>query len=266
MEKSTYSEKIDRMIEQYALETGLSIQKVEMALDKVIYDAIVVCKKGMVIQVVYDSGNKVAEIYYEAGKHISMEEAIVLDPAAFEGSLVSELLPLNEFNPELQSMVRTLFENDIPAFKKMNSKERCPSKNTVIGGEILSVSPEQIYVWIGGQKAVFEKKDWVPKEKKDGLYAPGRRLKFYVSKTRDNPFQIYVSRSSKRLPELLLQYKCLSPDFECTRRFIGGKNANARGKSIVRSTLPWKQIKQQIIEVSRELNGELIEIVPWNVF
>lgn len=241
---------------KYAESTGASFFTAHEALRNAVEKA--TYSKFKYTHIIYDSEKLSVQLDFLVPEQIGYEKAKLIDPNYSNSCWVSKKLLIKDLPDDVILLTKKLFLKFLDKYQKDEIIERWKENlHTAMDGEILSVQNDKVVIQIGMEQAIMEKKDFVPSEMKNNYYMRGNILKFYVSRIKYKPLQIFVSRSSKSLPQKILKQKYPHFKFECTKRSSGII-------SIIYSNAPYKTIRTFVKSVEKELNNEKIVIVPYN--
>lgn len=250
----------------YSSSSGSSIDTVVFAINDAVNDS-VCCYYNITDNITNDSDGLSVCAELLVPEQISYKEVKIYYPKYSGEKKVWLDLYVNKFPDKLKELTKERLLYYLESYKEQELNKRLNDKvRTVVDGEILSVNKDFIEVQVGFDKAIMEKKDFVPLEKESNLYLRGKILKFYVTR-RDNYSQtLFVSRSSKKLPEKLLmqilkEQRMMGKNypiykFKCKRRIIGKL-------SVIKSDAPFKAIREIVKKVRKELNNEEMSIKPF---
>lgn len=240
---------------KYAESTGASIDTAEIALRNAVEKAIL--SKYKIFQIIYDSEQLSVQIYFSVPEQKGYEEAKLIDPNYSNSCLVCWELLIKDLPHDVMLLTKKLFLENLERDRIEEINKRWKNNlHTAMDGEILSVQNDKVVIQIGMEQVIMEKKDFVPSEMKNNYYIRGNILKFYISRNKYNPLQVFVSRASKSLPQKILKQKYPHFKFECTKRSSGII-------SKIYSNAPYKTIREFVKSVEKELNNEKIVIVPY---
>ncbi|MCP3922712.1 MAG: hypothetical protein GY714_09030 [Desulfobacterales bacterium] len=170
--------------------------------------------------IIYNS-NEIG-IVFEIDKNISIDEANFLEskvehlPSDFFIEYVNlEILP--EF---LKKNIVEDFKYYCAYYKNVELYNIFKKKlKTVVKGTIVDKNNDTYIVDIDNHKCIFPKINQVKSEL--NLYKEGNTLDFFVLKVFGKPFEVELSRSSKKLPGILLKEKYPLNIFSVRRRVCG---------------------------------------------
>ena len=156
------------------------------------------------------------------------------------------------------------------AERELVFEEYTERADEVVTGTIQRIEPRQIIVDLGRTEAVLLDKEQVPTER----YRPGQRLKVYlveVRRTSKGP-EIVVSRSHKNLLRRLFEMEVPEihngiVEIKAIAREAGSRSkvavwARQEGVDPVGSCVGLRGIRIQ--NIVNELQGEKIDVMPWN--
>ncbi len=205
---------------------------------------------------VVDMDSQSADIVLYMPRHKTIIEKLPFKTDVLDHDILTVSVGITSLPDSVKALARSMF---IPILEQMRAADELgvwkKQVHRMIDGVVLERHSDHVEVEARGAVAFLPKSGWIPAELT--AYRRGNVLFFYVSSVRlmDAGVEIFLSRSSARLPELLLRSHLPMHRFKCTRRFIGHKSilftdAPTRGKGVI-STRE---------KVSRELNGEIIEL------
>lgn len=203
-----------------------------------------------------DMDSMTANIVFRMPQHRRVIERLDLAAEVLDHDILPVTFSLASLPEPVQKTARPLF---IRILERMKAEDEYVIwKNQVgqvIEGVIRKRYADCVQVDLNGATGTLKRCAWVFSE--EPIYRTGNVMHFYISsvKHRLSGITIALSRSSKKLPALLLKSYLPMHRFVCSRRFIGQKSiiytdAPCRDKDIVR-------IREK---VRRELNGEILEM------
>jgi hypothetical protein len=243
---------MEQVYDSITQKTGVSSDTVQKALSMAIEEAV---KEFMnVTEIIVDLKDKTACATFRIPKDMEILEALTFDRNVEYHDPLGVVFDLASFPPKLVKRIRYFFQ--ILLFKmKHNKNFKFWQKQSrqIIQEEVLGRYHDFVEVELTkNQVGIMPKNQWVPAEA--GNYYPGKVLSFYVLRVQRSPLQILLSRSSISLPASLLKSLVPGNTFVCKKRFIGQK-------SRILTDCPLdNQLAEKRDEVSRELNGEILEI------
>ena len=243
---------MEQVYDSITQKTGVSSDTVQKALSMAIEEAV---KEFMsVTEIIVDLDDKTACATFRVPKDMEILEAITFDRNVEYHDPLGVVFDLASFPPKLVKRIRYFFQILLLEMKHSeNFKFWQKQSRQIIQGVVLSRYHDYVEVELTkNQVGIMPKNQWVPGETAN--YYPGKVLSFYVLRVQRSPLQIFLSRSSISLPALLLKSLVPWNTFVCKKRFIGQKSC------ILTDCLLNKQLAEKRDEVSRELNGEILEI------
>ena len=243
---------LKQVFDSITQKTGVSSDTVQMALSMAIEEA---AKEFLnVTEIIVDLNDATACAIFRVPKDIEILEALTFDGNVEYHDPLGVVFDMASFPPKLVSRIRYFFQILLLEMKhnenyKFWQKQSCQ----ILQGTVLGRYQDYVEVELTkNQVGIMPKDQWVPGEADN--YYPGKLLSFFVLRVRRSPLQIFLSRCSTSLPALLLKSLIPCNTFVCRRRFIGQK-------SCILTDCPLdKQLAEKRDEVSRELNGEILEI------
>jgi hypothetical protein len=243
---------MEQVYDSFTQKKGVSSDSVQKALSMAIEEAV---KEFMnVTEIIVDLKDKTACATFRIPKDMEILEALTFDRNVEYHDPLGVVFDLASFPPKLVKRIRYFFQILLLEMKhNKNFKFWQKQSRQIIQGEVLGRYHDFVEVELTkNQVGIMPKNQWVPAEA--GNYYPGKVLSFYVLRVQRSPLQILLSRSSISLPALLLKSLIPRNTFVCKKRFIGQKSR------ILTDCLLNKQLAEKRDEVSRELNGEILEI------
>jgi hypothetical protein len=243
---------MEQVYDSFTQKKGVSSDSVQKALSMAIEEAV---KEFMnVTEIIVDLKDKTACATFRIPKDMEILEALTFDRNVEYHDPLGVVFDLASFPPKLVKRIRYFFQILLLEMKhNKNFKFWQKQSRQIIQGEVLGRYHDFVEVELTkNQVGIMPKNQWVPAEA--GNYYPGKVLSFYVLRVQRSPLQILLSRSSISLPALLLKSLVPGNTFVCKKRFTGQK-------SRILTDCPLdNQLAEKRDEVSRELNGEILEI------
>lgn len=243
---------IEQVYDSITHKAGVSSDMVQTALSTAIEEAV---REFMnVTEIRVDLDDKAVCVTFRVPKDMEILEAITFDGHVEYHDPLGVVFDMASFPPKLVNRIRYFFQillmemkhNEIYKFWQKQSRR-------ILQGVVLGRYHDYVEVEVANDMAgIMQKNQWVPAEAAN--YYPGKVLFFYILSVQRSPLRIYLSRSSISLPALLLKALLPWSTFVCTRRYVGQK-------SYILTDSPLdKQLAEKRDEISRELNGEILEI------
>ena len=213
----------------------------------------------------------VVEEVTDSAKELTLAEAKKLNPAAQIGETVEfETTAQSAGRIAAQTAKQVVMQRLREAERELVFEEYTERSDEVVTATVQRIEPRQIIVDLGRTEAILPDEEQVPTER----YRPGQRLKVYiveVRRTSRGP-EIVVSRSHKNLlrrlfemevPEIhngIVEIKAIAREAGSRSKFA--VSARQQGVDPVGSCVGLRGIRIQ--NIVNELQGEKIDVVPWN--
>jgi hypothetical protein len=243
---------MEQVYDSITQKTRVSSDTVQKALSMAIEEAV---KEFLnVSEIIVDLDDKTACATFRIPKDMEILEALTFDGNVDYHDPLGVVFDMASFPPKLVKRIRYFFQILLLEMKRNeNFKFWQKQSRQIIQGVVLGRYHDYVEVELTKNiVGIMPKNQWVPGE--TGNYHPGKVISFYVLRVQRSPLQIFLSRSSISLPALLLKSLVPWNTFVCKKRFIGQK-------SCILTDCPLdNQLAEKRDEVSRELNGEVLEI------
>ena len=243
---------IEQVYDSITQKTGVSSGTVQKALSTAIEEAV---KEFLnATEIIVDLDDKTACATFRVPKDMEILEALTFDGNVEYHDPLGVVFDMASFPPKLVNRIRYFFQILLMEMKhNENYKFWQKQSHRIIQGVVLGRYHDYVEVELTKNLVgIMPKSQWVPGEADN--YYPGKVLFFYILRVQRSPLQIYLSRSSISLPALLLKSHVPWNTFECKKRYIGQKSC------ILTDSPLDKQLAEKRDDVSRELNGEILEI------
>ncbi len=239
-----------RIYYDIAGKTGLSEESVEFALSSAISEIVKELLEPSYVAI--DMIDRQAIATYVAGENFDISMAETIESGILPSDPFSLAYTFEIFSPRMVKRIGQIFQVLLSEMKWHENWNRWKSQTgNIVKGITGNLQNNYIDVELsGGQKAFFFKPHWVPKE--TAHYEPGKAMFFYVLKVTPNPIKVFLSRSTLKVPALLLKHHLPVFNFNCHKRYIGHK-------SFIKTNAPRNiKLKEACELVTQELNGEII--------
>ena len=214
---------------------------------------------------------QVVEEVTEPKQEFTLAEAKKVDPnAALDSTVEIEITAQSGGRIAAQTAKQVVMQRLREAERELVFDEYIGRADEMISGTIQRIEPRQITMDLGRAEAVLIEADQVPTER----YRPGQRLKVHiveVRRTAKGP-EIVVSRSHKNLLRRLFEMEVPEiangiVEIKAIAREAGSRSkvavlAKQEGVDPVGSCVGLRGIRIQ--NIVNELQGEKIDVVPWN--
>ena len=206
-----------------------------------------------------DMDSMTANIVLRMPQHKRVIEKLGLAAEVLQHDILPVTFSLSSLPEPVQKAVRPMFIRKLERMKVEDAYWIWKNQvGQVIEGVILKRYADSVMVDLNGATGTLKRCAWVFAE--EPMYRRGNGMHFYISSVKHHPsgITIALSRSSKKLPALLLKSHLPMHRFICPRRFIGQK-------SIIHTDAPCRD--RDIVRVREavrsELNGEILEMRPF---
>ena len=214
---------------------------------------------------------EVMEEVEDPKQQMTLADARKLDPKVEIGGTVEiETTAQTGGRIAAQTAKQVVMQRLREAERELVFEEYTERADEIVSGTIQRMEPRQIIVDLGRTEAVLPEKEQVPSER----YRPGQRLKVYiveVRRTSKGP-EIVVSRSHKNLLRRLFEMEVPEifngiVEIKAIAREAGSRSkvavwARQEGVDPVGSCVGLRGIRIQ--NIVNELQGEKIDVMPWN--
>ena len=214
---------------------------------------------------------EVMEEVEDPKQEMTLADARKLDPKIEIGGTVEiETTTQTGGRIAAQTAKQVVMQRLREAERELVFEEYTERADEIVSGTVQRMEPRQIIVDLGRTEAVLPEKEQVPSER----YRPGQRLKVYiveVRRTSKGP-EIVVSRSHKNLLRRLFEMEVPEifngiVEIKAIAREAGSRSkvavwAQQEGVDPVGSCVGLRGIRIQ--NIVNELQGEKIDVMPWN--
>ena len=214
----------------------------------------------------------VTEIVTNPHKEISLSEAMTLQDNVQIGTIVEiEATPKNAGRIAAQTARQVISQRLREAEYHATYEEFANKEGEILTGTIQFIDPKQVYVRVGRTEAILPSSEQISNER----YHTGQQLKFYLLQINkgSKEIQTIVSRTHPNLLRRLLELEV--PEIHNGIVEITGIARDPGYRSKVAVSTSQENIDPvgccigprgiRIQSIVRELNGEKIDIIQWNI-
>ena len=280
------SVEIVQIAEQLAREKGIKREIVIEAMEMAIQTASRKkhgAQKNIHVQLEHKTGtfliNQLREVvaseddpeYEDPDTHITLADALRLNPSAKLGDLIAEPLPPMEFGRiAAQTAKQVIVQRVREAERHSIYMEYFDRQGQLINGLVKRVERNNIHVDLGRAAAFLPHEQQLPRER----YRPGDRIRAYIHEVRDAPRgpQVILSRTDPRMVPRLFEMEVPEIYDGIVEIKAVARDAGFRSKIAVRSNDSHVDpvgacvgVRGSRVQgVVTELQGERIDIIEWS--
>ena len=211
------------------------------------------------------------ETYESPDTHITLKEALRLNPSAKVGDLIAERLPAIEFGRiAAQTAKQVIVQKVREAERQSVYLEYSDRQGQLINGLVKRVERNNIHVDLGRAAAFLPHEQQLPRER----YRPGDRIRAYIFEVRDAPRgpQVILSRTDPRMVPRLFEMEVPEVYDGIVEIKAVARDPGFRSKIAVRSNDSHVDpvgacvgVRGSRVQgVVTELQGERIDIIEWS--